>query len=374
MGCVRGHLNNDELKQCLEEVRGVDCVVPDTRWVRLHPRSLCKILCKYFVEEEPQNKSILKLACRMSSLPIKQLARGSKNFILLQKRNNSKQPLLPLQVKKADFKYNFYNDYQPTDHVFSQYDHLAASSWHFETYSRAYSRHLKLLENIQHIFAMKSIKIDFAKIPLDDMYIYKFLQKDSLQGLTQNAQTRSLLRELNPQTFNDLIIFAALSVLPYSYYPLDYLLLCRGEYWEQRNKQLAGTGDKEAPLVLSMEPILAETKGLLLYEEQVQKMLVASHKFTELESVTVVEALRSKNKDALHEFLKAKFPDAQDINLRSFIEYVEYDDEALVYILSNCPTVVSKAEMVAKALEFYQRAYLKYYYPLEYMEAFNKED
>ena len=195
--------------------------------------------------------------------------------------------------------------------------------------------------------------------------------------MDESGIVRRYLRDLAPENFNDLIIFAALTSsgpMLHSCRPTIYLQLRRGGYLMP---EYSLSDYQEYSCVLLGEPLLEETDGLILYAEQVQQLVAASNKFSESESVELVRALSDGNHQVLDQLRRTKFTagSSQDkrendhISIMYSNTYSDADD--ICYeILKNRPPIISKTRAAAAALEIYQRAYVKYYYPTEFLAAY----
>ena len=125
-------------------------------------------------------------------------------------------------------------------------------------------RNLTIIMNVMDmILKNKNIKIDFNNIPLDDNDVYNLFARGDTSGIFQfeSSGMRNFLRKLKPTNFNDLVAAIAL-FRPGPAENID-LYIARKEGKEKVIYQ-----DKV------LEPILKETYGIMIYQEQI--MLVAS--------------------------------------------------------------------------------------------------
>jgi DNA polymerase-3 subunit alpha len=104
-------------------------------------------------------------------------------------------------------------------------------------------------------------KIDIAKIPLDDAPTFKMLAKGDAYGVFQmeGSGMRDILAKLKPNRFEDLIALVAL----YRPGPMDDI----PTYISVKNGQ-----EKPDYLHPSLKPILEETYGIMVYQEQVMQI------------------------------------------------------------------------------------------------------
>ncbi len=106
-------------------------------------------------------------------------------------------------------------------------------------------------------------EIDISRIPLDDPKTYELLTKGDTTGVFQLESTgmKDLLRRMKPSTFTDMIALVAL----YRPGPLESGMV------DQFVK--AKHGEVEVKYLLpELEPILKETYGVIVYQEQVMKI------------------------------------------------------------------------------------------------------
>ncbi len=115
---------------------------------------------------------------------------------------------------------------------------------------------LKLIE-INH-----GICIDIDKIPLDDQDVFKLISSSNTEGIFQleSAGMKSFMRELQPGSLEDIIAGVSL----YRPGPMDFI-----------PKYIKGKNDQESITYThpSLEPILDETYGCIVYQEQVMQIV-----------------------------------------------------------------------------------------------------
>ncbi|MCL4441039.1 MAG: DNA polymerase III subunit alpha [Firmicutes bacterium] len=201
----------------------------------------------------------------------------------------------------------------------------------------------------------RGIKVDIAEIPLDDPKSYDLLCRGDTTGVFQleSSGMKSILRELKPGVFEDIVALVAL----YRPGPLgsgmvkDFILNKHGQ-------------KKVTYLHPRLEPILKDTYGVILYQEQV--MRIAS----DLAGFTLGEA------DMLRRAMGKKKPEIIAGKRAQFVEgavknNVDADIAGQVFDLMEffAGYGFNKSHSAAYALVSYQTAYLKANYPVEYMTA-----
>ncbi len=120
---------------------------------------------------------------------------------------------------------------------------------------------LTVIETARKLIARRGIEIDPAKLPLDDAATYALLQKGDTVGVFQleGQGMRDALRKLKPDRFEDIIAIVAL----YRPGPMDNI----DSYVNRKH----GREGIEA-LHATIEPILQETYGVIIYQEQVMQI------------------------------------------------------------------------------------------------------
>lgn len=198
-------------------------------------------------------------------------------------------------------------------------------------------------------------KIDPLKFPLDDKETYALLQRGETKGVFQleSGGIRDLLQKMKPDNFLDIIATNAL----YRPGPLeggmvdDYVAVKHGR------KQ----AEYKHPV---LEDVLGETHGVMVYQEQVMRILNRLGGIQLAKAYTCIKAISKKKQyliDANYEkFIEGSVAnglgksDAQDIwNL--IVKFAGYG--------------FNKSHSTAYALIAYQTAYLKTHYPVEFMAA-----
>ena len=218
---------------------------------------------------------------------------------------------------------------------------------------------LRTLTVIDH--ALRSIernrgkKIRMEDIPLDDKRTYQLLSEGRTVGVFQleSLGMRRILVRLKPSCIEDLIALIAL----YRPGPLQAGLV---------DKYIEGKHDPSKVQYLhpDLEPILKETYGIILYQEQV--MLIASKfaGFTLSEADDLRKAIGKKKKDLMAKY-REKFIQGAVKN-----GYPEELAKELYDIIEKFAGYgFNKSHSTAYAHVSYITAYLKANYPQEFMAA-----
>lgn len=197
--------------------------------------------------------------------------------------------------------------------------------------------------------------LDLLKIPDRDRKTYQMLCEGHTTGVFQleSSGMRNMIRDLRPQSFEDIISLMAL----YRPGPLQSGMV--EEFMKVRHGKSA-----IRYLHPSLEPILKETCGLILYQEQVMRI---AH---DLGGLTLGEA------DDLRKAMGKKKPEVMARYRPQFIEGASSRGipsdlaEKIFDLMQNFAEYgFNKSHSAAYGLVSYQTAYLKARYPVEYMAA-----
>ncbi len=206
------------------------------------------------------------------------------------------------------------------------------------------------LENIEKRHG-KSIYID--KIPLDDSKTFELLSRGETTGTFQleSSGMRSVLRELMPNKFEDIIAVVAL----YRPGPMEQIpVFVQSKHGKRQIKYAHPV----------LEPILNETYGVIVYQEQIMEIAARMAGFTLGQADLLRRAIGKKKMEILDEqrqlFINGCLENGYSEDLAAEI----YD-----LILKFASYGFNKSHAAAYAMIAYQTAYLKANYPVEYMAA-----
>src|SRR5438128_1461648 len=157
---------------------------------------------------------------------------------------------------------------------------------------------------LKEIKRTEGIDLDINNIPLDDAKTFKVFQEGAAFGIFQleSSGMRELLRKAKPTRIDDLIALNAL----YRPGPLKSGMV---DDWVERKQ-----GKREVQYDLpQLEPILADTYGVIAYQEQVMRIAQALAGFTLGQADVLRKAMgkkdpkvMAKQRDAFMEGAKAK--------------------------------------------------------------------
>lgn len=223
---------------------------------------------------------------------------------------------------------------------------------------------LKTLTVIRHALELIELttgeKINIDNIPLDDKETYKLLSEGKTTGVFQleSSGMKELLRRLKPEKFDDLIALVAL----YRPGPLGSNMV--DEFIKGKHEE------KKIEYILpELEPILKETYGVILYQEQVMKIAQALSGYTMGEADELRKAI-AKKKTQLIKKHRERFIEG-GISRGFKREIVE----RLFSLIEHFGGYgFNKSHSAAYAMIAYQTAYLKSHYPLQFMASLLSQD
>ncbi|MCM8758008.1 MAG: DNA polymerase III subunit alpha, partial [Candidatus Omnitrophica bacterium] len=210
-------------------------------------------------------------------------------------------------------------------------------------------------ETLNTIKERRGISIKTEDIPLDDPLTFKLLASGQTTGVFQleSSGMRDLLKKVCPQRFEDLIAILAL------YRPGPMGSGMQEDFIQRRHSRTPIKYDHK-----KLEPILAGTYGILIYQEQVMRIV------SELAGFTLSQA------DMLRRAITKKIPEVMEQHRNNFIvgckrnginENVANKIFDLIEYFAGYG--FNKSHSAAYALISYRTAYLKANYPVEFMTA-----
>ncbi|RMF11171.1 MAG: DNA polymerase III subunit alpha [Candidatus Neomarinimicrobiota bacterium] len=240
-----------------------------------------------------------------------------------------------------------------TDDVVSQYDMKGLEALGLLKMDFLGLRNLTVIDQAVKLIARKGETIDIGSIPLDDPQVYDLFGKGLTIGVFQfeSSGMREYLKKLKPTQIEDLIAMNAL----YRPGPMENI--------EDFIARKQGRKKIEYPHP-ALEPILRETYGIIVYQEQVMQIANRIAGFTMAEADSLRKAMGKKIREKMEEML-AKFKASaveQGISRKKA-------DEIAALIEKFAQYGFNKSHATAYAYVAYQTAWLKTHYPAEFMAA-----
>lgn len=252
-----------------------------------------------------------------------------------------------------------------TDHIPLMYD-LGSKSW-VSQYDKDVCENdaglMKMdflgLENLtiikrtlKHIQKNHGKTIDIRKLPLDDKdVIREIFARGKTKAIFQfeSQGMMALLQKFIPQSLEDLILLNA----AYRPGPLQYL----DEIIEVKHKR------KEPYYIIpQLERILGITYGKPIYQEQIMRIFNEIGGFSLGEADIIRRAMSKKKMSELEQYLPA-FEEKLIQAGASSREAIAFSQELMEF----ANYAFNKSHSAAYSVLAYQTAWLKYYYPVEYM-------
>ncbi len=213
-------------------------------------------------------------------------------------------------------------------------------------------------ETLQMIEASTGTRLDIDDIPLDDPATYALLSKADTHGIFQLEATfaKRILIDMQPRTLEDVALAGALNRPG----PIE------GGATAQYIKRKRGEQAVEYPVGLEelLRPVLEETHGTIVYQDQVMKIAQAVAGFT-LGEADVLRAAMGKKDKAKMAKQREKFLAGAAANGVAEERAIELFD--LIAFFAGYG--FNKSHSVAYGLISYQTAYLKTNHLLEFMAA-----
>ena len=212
-------------------------------------------------------------------------------------------------------------------------------------------RNLSIIDNIiKEIEISIGKKLDFNKIPFDDPKVMSLFEKGDTTGIFQfeSDGMRRFLRDLKPKNFIDLCNAIALfRPGPASNIPSFV-----------RRKEGKEKIDYLDPI---LEPILKDTYGIIVYQEQIMLIAREYAGYTLAEADILRRAMSKKKYDVLKNEEARFLEKASNLGRDKDISKKLFD-----LILAFAGYGFNKSHSVSYSIVAYKMAYLKYYFPKEF--------
>ena len=222
-------------------------------------------------------------------------------------------------------------------------------------------RTLTVIQNAVGMVRHKNPELDMDRIDYNDKNVLDYIGTGKTDGIFQleSAGMKSFMKELKPHSLEDII--AGISL--YRPGPMDFI----PQYI--RGKNDAGSITYDCP---QLEPILAPTYGCIVYQEQVMQIVRDLAGYTLGRSDLLRRAMSKKKGDVMQKerqtFVygdeESGVPGCVANGINEKTANKIYDE-----MIDFAKYAFNKSHAAAYAVVSYQTAYLKYYYPVEFMAA-----
>ncbi|ESU30876.1 hypothetical protein G3A_19785 [Bacillus sp. 17376] len=290
-----------------------------------------------FIEESSKNKRILETAIKLEGLP-RHTSTHAAGVVI------SEQPLtnvVPIQSGQSKV---FLTQYS-MDHL----EEIGLLKMDFLGL-----RNLTLIDSILHSIQQKTRrKLDIHDIPVEDKETFEMLGRGDTTGIFQleSDGMRKVLIRLGPTRFEDIVAVNAL----YRPGPMENIPLFIDR---KHGRQPIDYYHKD------LEPILQDTYGVIVYQEQIMQIASQMAGFSLGEADLLRRAVSKKKKEVLDQerehFVNGALNKGYDTKTANLI----YD---LIVRFANYG--FNRSHSVAYSMIAYQLAYLKVHYPLYFMAA-----
>ncbi len=210
-----------------------------------------------------------------------------------------------------------------------------------------------IAKSIAAIERNHGVRIDLDAIPMDDPDTFALYQRADVDGVFQveSPGMRNALTTLEPTCFADIVAVVAL----YRPGPMEYI----PDYVDRKHgrKPITYYDDR-------LRPILQETYGRMVYQEQVMLIAMEMSGFTAARADKLRKAMGKKDAEVMASLKPEFFDGALERKYeRRVVEQLWSDIQKFAEYAFN------KSHAAAYALISYQTAYLKAHYPREFMAA-----
>ncbi len=205
------------------------------------------------------------------------------------------------------------------------------------------------------------IKIDADNIDYDDKKVLDSIGTGKCDGIFQleSAGMKNFMKELKPQSLEDVI--AGISL--YRPGPMDFI----PKYIKGKNEK-----DSISYVCKELEPILEPTYGCIVYQEQVMQIVQNLAGYTMGQADNIRRAMSKKKQYVIDAERQNFVYGNEEQGIKGCIANGISEQAAnQIYdsMVDFAKYAFNKSHAAAYAVVSYQTAYLKYYYPVEFMAA-----
>ncbi len=222
-------------------------------------------------------------------------------------------------------------------------------------------RTLTVIQNAVKMAKKRMPDLDIDKIDYNDQDVLDYIGTGKTDGIFQieSAGMKSFMKELKPHSLEDII--AGISL--YRPGPMDFI----PQYIKGKNDANSITYD--CP---QLEPILAPTYGCIVYQEQVMQIVRDLAGYTLGRSDLLRRAMSKKKADVMQKERQIFVYGDEENGVPGCIKNgIDEKTANNIYdeMIDFAKYAFNKSHAAAYAVVAYQTAFLKYYYPVEFMAA-----
>jgi len=214
-------------------------------------------------------------------------------------------------------------------------------------------RNLTVIDNTLSALRKRGVDLNLEEIPEDDSETFALFGEGRTIGIFQfeSAGMRDYLKKLEPSGIEDLIAMNAL----YRPGPMDMI----GDFIARKQGRA-----KSTYLHPNLEPILKDTYGIIVYQEQVMQICSAIGGLSLAKADLMRRAMGKKQKATMNELKKEFIEGAKAKNIS-----VTLAEEIYALIEKFASYGFNKSHSAAYAVLAYRVGYLKAHFPAEFMAA-----
>lgn len=214
-------------------------------------------------------------------------------------------------------------------------------------------RTLSVIENTIELLAERDIALDIDGIPLDDTDAFMVLKKGDTTGVFQveGSGMREVLKNMEPDKFSDIVAAVAL----YRPGPMQYIK----EFILKKKGRMEVTYPHP-----KLEPVLIDTYGIMIYQEQV------------MQTASLISLFSLGEADILRRAMGKKMLDVMDAKRDEFIKGAKKNhidkktaEQIFKMMIPFAGYGFNKSHAAGYAMLAYQTAYLKAHHPIEFFSA-----
>ena len=222
-------------------------------------------------------------------------------------------------------------------------------------------RTLTVIQNAVQLARKKQPDLQIDKIDYNDKAVLDYIGTGKTEGIFQleSGGMKNFMKELQPHSLEDVI--AGISL--YRPGPMDFI----PQYIRGKNDRSSITYD--CP---QLEPILAPTYGCIVYQEQVMQIVRDLAGYTLGRSDLLRRAMSKKKAAVMEKERKTFVYGDEETGVPGCIKNgIDKQTANKIYdeMIDFAKYAFNKSHAAAYAVVSYQTAWLKYYYPVEYMAA-----
>ena len=321
-----------------EDANAITNLIPDQLKITLNDAIQQEPRLKELIENNPKVQKLFTLAKKLEGLT----RHASKHAAGIVISPDPIDEVLPVYIPPK------------SDELVAQYAMTELESIGFLKIDFLGLKNLTLIDRVvTQIKEMHNVALDMNKIPLDDPKAFALMCAGDTSGVFQleSSGLKEVLRKLQPAVFEDIIAVNAL----YRPGPLGSGMV--DDFIERKHGR-----QKITYLFKELEPILKETYGVIVYQEQVIKISSTIAGYTLGQADILRRAMGKKKTEVMAEQKKIFLEGSKK---QGFDEYKAGELFDLMAYFAGYG--FNKSHSTAYAMIAYQTAFLKANYPAEFM-------